>query len=92
MNLQRLLKATQTSINSISIKSMDKLAKATQMARIKLMLKIKNQSSQKEKLTQLALELILAGTDQSQIVQVLVIREGLSASEKVVLQEVMAQF
>jgi len=71
---------------------MDKLAKATQMARIKLMLKIKNQSSQKEKLTQLALELILAGTDQSQIVQVLVIREGLSASEKVVLQEVMAQF
>jgi hypothetical protein len=91
MNLQRLLKATQTSINSISMKSMDNLEKATQMARINLMLKIKNQNSQKEKLTQLALEQMEAGNDKSQIVQILAIRENLTPAEQRALEAILFQ-
>jgi hypothetical protein len=82
MNLQRLSKATQTA----SSQEASKEDRRTAMAIIKQL------TGRTNSLNHLALELMLEGTDQSQIVQDLVIGEGLSASEKVVLKEVMAQF
>lgn len=65
---------------------MDNLQKAKKMAEIKLMLKIK---AENKSLEQMAIELMLAGNNKTQIAQILAIREKLSPQKERALEMIL---
>ena len=69
---------------------MDNLQKATQMARINLMKEIiAKRTNQSQSLEQMALELMAAGSDKTQIAQILSVREKLSPSQQRALETIL---
>lgn len=68
---------------------MDDLQKAQQMFKIKL---IQKKMAENKSLEQMALELMLAGNDKTQIAQILIIRENLNPTHKQALEMILAKF
>jgi hypothetical protein len=71
---------------------MDDLEKAQQIARIKLMLEIQNRrrNQTKQRLIEMALELIQAGNNKQEIISILTARENLSPEEIKVLEGILS--
>jgi len=85
MNLQRLLKATQVARR----KETSEEDRRTAMAIIKQLTGRTTLPDRTNSLNQLALELMLAGNDKSQTVQILAIRENLTPAEQRALEEIL---
>ncbi|GAA0877390.1 hypothetical protein GCM10009119_03580 [Algoriphagus jejuensis] len=69
---------------------MDNMQKAQKMAKIKLILeKLNSRTPEKKNLEQMALELLLAGNDKTQILQKLTLQENLDEKEQRTLQTIL---
>ncbi|WP_343848088.1 hypothetical protein [Algoriphagus jejuensis] len=66
------------------------MQKAQKMAKIKLILeKLNSRTPEKKNLEQMALELLLAGNDKTQILQKLTLQENLDEKEQRTLQTIL---